>query len=190
MTITEVEQLDDNDLCYVASHHLYSLLPPTRTTKADLEELLLGPRMFLATDMVEMEVSNGGFHQCYFNFGDEYIPFAIDGFRCIGANACADIVSATWQIYKQARSHFDAIHQEVEAQQNWQAFADSYGSTELDRYDTPFYEAKEREELEVLQATYIRQHLQTEFSFLLTPPADNILQQWRERNSQCRQSFQ
>lgn len=180
MTEIEVEQFNDNDLCYVTSQLLYSLLPPTRPAVADLENLLPGQRMLLATDIIEAQVSNGGFHQCYFNFGDEYIPLAIEGFRRMDANVCADVVSATWLIYRQARLHFDAVHQKVSERQSWQAFVDSYGSTELDKYDTPFYQARRSENLQALQAAYIRQHLHTEFPQLLTPHADKVLTEWRK----------
>lgn len=52
---------------------------------------------FVAMEVVEGQVFNGGFHAVYYNDCAEYLPLALAGYEAIGATAQAEIVCSVLQ---------------------------------------------------------------------------------------------
>jgi len=104
------------------------------------------------TFWVEAEVNNGGFNQYFWNSSGQFGLEAIEGFREIGAAACADLMS---------RAVATAVAEFPEMQKHYErgtldAFRESYEHTQLDELDTEFYALGEG--LSDLRIKYIRSH--------------------------------
>jgi hypothetical protein len=120
-----------------------------------------GLRMLYATQVVDDEVSNGGFNQFFFNSSGQFAEEAVEGFQLIGASARADIVArAIQQFFKDAPA-LRPYHQ----QRTMEAFMESYSHTDLGTFDQAWYEAPE---FFSARTAYIRAH---PLEFVL-PPAE------------------
>src|SRR5690606_35459196 len=65
------------------------------------DRLTPAQRWFVAMEVVEGQVGNGGFHAVYFNDCAGYLPLALAGYEAIGAAAQAEIVRSVLQTMKE-----------------------------------------------------------------------------------------
>ncbi|MFI4915147.1 MAG: DUF4375 domain-containing protein [Phycisphaerales bacterium JB060] len=56
------------------------------------DRLTPSQQQLICMSMIEGQVTNGGFHQVYFNGYQQYLPLALAGYRAIGAKPQAEIV--------------------------------------------------------------------------------------------------
>jgi len=98
-------------------------------------ELPKGLQMFYATDLLEAEVNNGGFHQYFWNSSGNFARDALDGLKLIGAQAHAKLLQQAMAIRDKEEAHMDAKKAEGTAE----AFSESARASALNKLDKEFY---------------------------------------------------
>lgn len=103
--------------------------------------------------IIEGEIGNGGFNQCYFNLSKEFVYMAEEGFAAIGAPGFADIVV-------RANALYEEIQEELEQYDDGtiESFSESYKDNPLNALDDEFVAMYESEPLEKLYIAYIRKN--------------------------------
>ena len=182
MTLPEIEQLEDDKLDYMAFQCICGSFPSGSVPDAaSVQVLPAGQQMLLLTSLLEVEVMNGGFNQYFYNRGEAFASLTLAGYHLLQAHNCAALFGASLEVYHSERAQMLA----VKAQGTLQAFSDSYQTTNLTNYDTDFYRAVESEGVEARRAAYIRQHLQDEFSLLLTPQSAAVVEAYQAMMARC-----
>ena len=103
--------------------------------------------------VVEAEVNNGGFNQYYYNSSGQFAEFAPDAFNLIGANKYADLVTKANNIYtKENKKITKNLDGTIEG------FSKSYDDNPLNELDSIFYELANTEDIQKLQADFIRKN--------------------------------
>ena len=101
--------------------------------------------------LIEAEVNNGGFNQCFYNSSKSFTLMAEEGFESIGAVGFADIM-------RRANSLYSEIKDELEQYQDGtiEGFSKSYENNPLNELDEVFYQMYEQEVLDQLCVEYIK----------------------------------
>lgn len=98
------------------------------------------------------EVQNGGFNQFFYN-RSEYAPLIPDALEKIGALKYADLAKRAYDVYKKELKNISK-HQDG----TLKGYSESCENNPLDEFDDEFYDLEESEDLEKLQAEYIREN--------------------------------
>jgi uncharacterized protein DUF4375/uncharacterized protein DUF1629 len=118
-----------------------------------------GLRMLWATQLVDDEVSNGGFNQYFFNTGGHFVDEAIAGFKLIGAPERAELVAAAAEQLLRDAPQLRPFYEKG----TLEAFMESYRHTDLSTLDAAWHSATE---FSSRRTRYIRSHPE---EFLLPP---------------------
>jgi hypothetical protein len=70
-----------------------------KTTMAGLSKLTSGQRASFTASWCDSEICNGGFHQLFFNSTGVLAEEAVKGFRLIGADSYADLISKAISVF-------------------------------------------------------------------------------------------
>jgi hypothetical protein len=94
----KIEILDSNDLAQIAwdaIEPIWDDLPTSRFKALSqfMDELTEGQAGLISLDWCQKEIRNGGIPQLFENSTGNLVPWAIEGFKMIGANKYADILS-------------------------------------------------------------------------------------------------
>lgn len=100
---------------------------------------------------IESEVNNGGFNQCYYNSSKDFTKMAEEGFKAIGANGFADIMTRANITYYDIKDDLEKFNDGT-----LESFSESYENNPLNDLDTEFYDMYNKEALEQLYIDYIR----------------------------------
>lgn len=89
-----LEQEDDAQLAWEAIEPFWDDFPLSTVKRLQrfLSDLTKGQRALIAIDWCQKEIRNGGFPQLFGNSTGNLVPWAIDGFRLIGADKYAAIL--------------------------------------------------------------------------------------------------
>lgn len=92
------EILENKDLAEVAWQAIEPIwddLPYSSTSKLDafMDDLTEGQRALISIDWCQKEIRNGGFKQLFKNSTGNLVPYAIHGFRLIGAERYAELMA-------------------------------------------------------------------------------------------------
>lgn len=133
-----------------------------------LKKQSIGMQYVWAIWYLEAEVNNGGFNQYFYNSAGEFAEEALNGCKAIGAPKMVEIIEGA----------MTTLGQEFELQKKTreagtlEAFMESYGESQLGKWDDEFY--KYPENLESLMVQYIRSNYQHFITTTGDQPKDPI----------------
>lgn len=92
------EILDSNDLAQIAWEAIEPIwddLPISHSNSLHqfMKKLTMGQAGLISLDWCQKEIRNGGIRQLFENSTGNIVPWAVEGFKMIGANKYADILS-------------------------------------------------------------------------------------------------
>lgn len=102
---------------------------------------------------VEAEVNNGGFNQFFVNSAGQFAAMAPGAFTLIGANGFSDLVVRANRVYV---TEYETIVKYQDGTVD--GFSKSYKNNPLNALDDEFYALYVRENLEKLEAAFIRKN--------------------------------
>jgi hypothetical protein len=152
ISIADIAVASDEELWEI----LYQALIPRVTGNRDVQYATVkswtkGLQMLWATQLVDDEVSNGGFNQYFFNSSGQFAVEAIEGFELIGAADRAALVrKAVNQLFRDAPRL-----REFYQPRTMEAFMESYKHTDLGAIDDEWFTAPE---FFTARTRYIREH--------------------------------
>jgi hypothetical protein len=90
-----LENEDLEEVAWQAIEPIWDDLPYSSASKLDafMEDLTEGQRALISIDWCQKEIRNGGFEQLFENSTGNLVPYAIHGFRLIGAERCAELLA-------------------------------------------------------------------------------------------------
>jgi hypothetical protein len=150
--------LPDEDLLHALFHHVLHIVGDSFQDLGRKRDIIMalspGLRMIYATGSVEMEVSNGGFNQYFWNPSGAFAIEAVEGYELIGAEEHAHVVrSAIVQFMEESPEQLK-FHQKG----TLEAFSESCCHTKLGDVDREFFRAQDEEPIPHLAANFVRQH--------------------------------
>ena len=116
------------------------------------DQLSAAQKQLVCMSIIEGQVTNGGFHQVYFNDCHQYLPLALDGYRAIGAKEHARIVEAVMAMVAE-----DPMTGPPEIWPDPHAPEPPEGSKEIGDFDRPWY-ALDAARLQWMKNWYIESH--------------------------------
>lgn len=161
VTMADITGASDEELWEI----LYQALIPRVTGSRDeqyatVKSWTRGLQMLWATQLVDEEVSNGGFNQYFFNSSGQFAVEAIEGFELVGAPERAALVRrAVNQLFRDAPRL-----REFYQPRTMEAFMESYKHTDLAAIDDEWSSAPE---FFTPRTRYIREHPE---EFVIPPP--------------------
>lgn len=154
LTIEKIDKLADRDLLFeVFKNVAERYTGQTHKKKEIISKLTQEQQIFYALTVLEMEVNNGGFNQYYYNQGDEFADRAVDGFKTIGAEKFAELVTKANNIYRQEKKKITD-----KQDGSLQGFSESYKDNPLNDLDKEFYNLYKEESLTKLTADFVRKN--------------------------------
>jgi hypothetical protein len=120
-------------------------------------KLPLPSQHLFAVHWCNSEICNGGFYQFFDNSTGILAPEALEGFRAIGADACAELLNRAMNMFGQP------YPRERDAREDCLAILCQSGKNHdvcdpFDVLNKPYYAAKDRVELAKLMDKYAQQH--------------------------------
>ncbi len=150
--------LSEKELDNAVYHHILHRIAHAWNDRQRLRQAVLsltvGQQMVYTTRILEMEVSNGGFNQYFWNSSGQFAEEALAGYRLLGAERHATIVEAAIETQHKERTQ-QALYK---ALGTMEAFMASYETTELPSLDDAFYRARREIDLTALRDDYIRRN--------------------------------
>jgi len=140
LTRATLESLDDNDL--FGAIHDYVSIKADRAHSNRFAIVSSMPRGFQAvysTWWVAAEVSNGGFHQYFYNQGTNWAFMALEGYKLFGANEKAALMARAIDTFLQEETK-EPRFPEVTPAQMIEGFVKSREVSKLPELDRLFYE--------------------------------------------------
>jgi hypothetical protein len=145
----------------------WSLIEPYR----DMVSIYDGPEVFLAgfsklpsasqhlfaANWCDYEICNGGFSQFFTNSTGVLAPEALNGFRAIGAHACAEVLEQAMHIFEEPYPRDREAREEYLASL-CSSIEHSAESDPFQGLDSAYYSAGDREQLYSLMDSYAQQH--------------------------------
>jgi hypothetical protein len=111
-----------------------------------------GYQIIYTTVVVELEVTNGGFHQYFWNTDGEFRKEAVEGFWQLGAKAHAQEMQKANDIYERNRERLKKFKQKGTKE----AFSESNEDDPWDACDREFYNFKD--DLSAMRIKFVRKH--------------------------------
>jgi hypothetical protein len=148
--------LSDEELDEAVWHHVLHRISE-RSGRMDEQAavvkcLSLGLQRVFATQTLDMEVKNGGFHQYFWNPSGRFAAEALEGLREFGATRHASLMEEAMAVYERERPR----QQRFKAMGTLAAFSESALESGLGELDMRYYQLEEEENLPALRAGYIR----------------------------------
>jgi hypothetical protein len=109
--------------------------PSARFWRVDFTELTVPERVFAAIWELEAQVSNGGFHQFYFNSTGDIAYFSPTALETIGANDTAEIVAKANSFFPNSQPAVETVRRRQQLE-----VINLSGSGCFDELDERFYE--------------------------------------------------
>lgn len=127
------------------------------TTLLPLSELYPVYQMIYATTLVEGEIYNGGFYQYYGNpTAEEYNIMGIEGFKLIGANKTAEVLTRAFSTIINQSSIFKDEHEVIGIQNAFEKASIEYDQIHIEEFDNYFYAAAEEEDIKNSKLNFIK----------------------------------
>lgn len=101
-----------------------------------LDPLSPGAKFLYASWIVDGEVNNGGFNQYFWNTEGATLSTAIEAFHFFGLPEVSQLLVEAGKVWE-SEQHFQTPLKEVGT---LQAFSDSYKESDLDRFDSRYYD--------------------------------------------------
>jgi hypothetical protein len=152
----EVMNLINADVDYDSEIFLRinSVLAASSTPLSQLHRIY---QMIYATTMVEAEIYNGGFYQYYGNpTAEEYNIMGIEGFKLIGANKTAEVLTRAFSTIINQSSIFKDEHEVIGIQNAFEKASIEYDQIHIEEFDNYFYEAAEEEDIKNSKLNFIK----------------------------------
>jgi Domain of unknown function (DUF4375) len=123
----------------------------------DFETLPLPVRHLLAVHWCDSEVCNGGFHQIFSNSTGVLAPDALQGYRAIGLEECAQLVERSMSLFgeeyprdrQERQSSMCKLERPGDRREEWDPFND---------LDDSYYDARDRANFEEALDEFARRH--------------------------------
>jgi hypothetical protein len=154
LTVPIIDSLNDDDLLFEVFKDIAERHTGHQDKKKEIiSQLTKEQQGFYALTVVEMEVNNGGFNQYYYNNGGEFADAAVEGFKMVGANKFAELVTRANNIYREETKKITGKQDGT-----LQGFSESYKDNPLNNLDKEFYKLYEEESLTKLTADFVRKN--------------------------------
>jgi hypothetical protein len=154
LTAEIIDSISDDELPQVVVDSLILKFPQDYKKQYDTVMNWTKPQQAIyLTWYLAAEVANGGFNQYYFNSGGRFSNLTPSAFGLIGANNLAGLVIRANEIYKTENEDITR-HQDGSIE----GFSKSYTDNPLNKLDGEFYNLAKSENLEQLQADFIRKN--------------------------------
>lgn len=150
-----IDTTPDADLEQLVLDVIFQLIKQSGKELFDaVKNLSLGQKILYTTWLVEVEVTNGGFNQFYYNFSRIFAEVAVEHFRTFGAVKFADLMGKANKIYSSIKTDLEEKNDGTA-----ESFSKSYQNNLLNDLDTEFYALYSEEDLNKLRIAYIRSHI-------------------------------
>lgn len=130
----------DDVAAAIVQHVELRLMAPGIDREAIVGLLPSGTAAVYTTWLVDVEVNNGGFHQFFFNPYGKLAGHALAGYELLGAEEYAAVMRAAIATHEAERERLQPFYDARTAD----AFAQSYGLTELREIDQRYYSLGDR----------------------------------------------
>ena len=153
LTEKDLSAVSDYDLVEIVAEILMKKLPSDyeQIYKSVISWTLPQQTIYVIWWLIA-EVQNGGFNQFFYN-RSEYAPLIPDALEKIGALKYADLAKRAYNVYKK---EFENISKHQDG--TLEGYSESCDNNPLEEFDDEFYDLEESEDLEKLQAEYIRKN--------------------------------
>lgn len=152
----EISSIPDDELIYAVMSWMWSKFNPDWSDDFEVVSSLPEPcQNIYSVYIIEGEVNNGGFNQCYYNSSRQFTKMAESGFNSIGAEGFADITIRANTIYSEIKDDLEKYNDG-----SIESFSESYKNNPLNALDDEFYSMYEKEPLDKLCIDYIRANSQ------------------------------
>ncbi len=148
----DISTIPDDELVYAVMSWMWSKFNTDWSDDFEIISSLPKPcQDMYSVYIIEGEVNNGGFNQCYFNSSRQFTQMAEGGFQAMGAAGFADIMIRANTIYAEIKDDLEKYDDGT-----LESFSESYENNPLNVLDDEFYIMYEREPLNQLCIDYIR----------------------------------
>lgn len=131
----EISSIPDDELVYAVMSWMWSKFNTDWSDDFEIISSLPKPcQDIYSVYIIEGEVNNGGFNQCYFNSSRQFTKMAESGFKAIGAAGYADLMIRANTIYSEIKDDLEKYDDGT-----LESFSESYGDNPLNALDDEFY---------------------------------------------------
>lgn len=149
-----ISSIPDDELVYEVMNWMWSKVGDDWSHEYEIISELPKPcQDIYSVYIIEGEVNNGGFNQCYYNSSREFTVMAESGFKAIGAEGFADIMIRANIMYSQIKDNLEKYKDGT-----LEGFSKSYENNPLNLLDDEFYIMYDKEPLDKLCVDYIREN--------------------------------
>jgi hypothetical protein len=142
LTRAILESLDDGDLVGAVHDYVSLKVHKDYTNRfAIVSSLPRGFQAVYSTWWVAAEVSNGGFHQYFYNQGTDWAFMALEGYKLFGAHETAALMARAIEVYLLEETE-RLVFPDVTPAQMIDGFVKSREASKLPELDRLFYETR------------------------------------------------
>lgn len=156
LTAEVIDTTSDEDLVHLVFEHLEGKFPKDNQPAKESATVASWPKPQQAIYIVQCldgEVKNGGYNQFYFNSSGQFASLAPAALQLIGAIKIANLTTKANNIYKNEQATITKYQDGT-----LKGFSKSYKDNPLNKLGDEFFDLYEIENLQKLQADFIRKN--------------------------------
>ncbi|MDT3405630.1 DMP19 family protein [Mucilaginibacter terrae] len=151
LTAGMIDSISDDDLPFDIFEKICNAMPQDLDEEIAVAALNPPCQDLYLIFVFEGQVNNGGFNQYYYNTEGKFYKLLPEALRRIGAGLFADLTQQANRVYE---ANYHQINKFNDG--TLEGFSKSYDNNPLNEFDDKFYDLYSEEDLQQLQANYIR----------------------------------